>query len=234
MPEPVVEPIETYCALMEEVKQRIAVVRQFTRGQITLGRDDFDAETLCVHLRKILETIAFGSLVAHRDAYESVHKDLESRWRAKEILTRIGNIHANFYPKPVTPSRTGSGWHMEEVSTGFLTRAEFETLYDKCGDMLHFWNPFRAGPRTMDFGRSLNEWCDLIENLLRHHIVWIRTGADPRVCVDGVPESGDGWLIYSEDSKTHAFRFAPSPSEPATCGDASVARDAQTSSSTRV
>ncbi len=237
MPKPVTQPIEVYCALMEEVKRRIAVVRQFTHGKITLGRDDFDAETLCVHLRKILETIAFGSLVAHRDAYESVHKDLESRWRAKEILTRIGNVHANFYPKPVTPGQIHGKWHMEEVSTGFLTQTEFETLYDKCGDMLHFWNPYRAGPRMMDFGRSLDEWCDLIENLLRHHIVWIRTGAEPRVCVDGVPESGEGWLIYlshPKDGKTHAFRFEPSPSEPATRDDAGVARDAETFSATRV
>lgn len=212
MSKPVTQPIEAYCALMEEVKRRIAVVRQFTHGRLTLGREDFDAEALCVHLRKILEAIAFGSLVAHRDAYESAHADLESRWRAKEILKRVGAIHANFYPKPVTPHRTDDKWHMKEVSTNFLTRHDFETLYDVCGDILHFWNPYRADPRVVDFVRSLDEWCNLIENLLRHHIVWMRTGTEPRVCVDGVPESGEGWLVYlssPEDGKTHAFLFAP-------------------------
>jgi len=206
------KPIETYCALMEEVKLRLAVVRRFTRGEITLGRDDFDAETICVHLRKILEAIAFGSLVAHRDVYETVHQDIDSRWRAKEILARIGKVHANFYPKPVTPSRIDGKMHMEKVATGFLTQSDFETLYDKCSDILHLWNPFRSRPRTIDFGRSLNDWCDLIENLLRHHVVWIGTGGEPHVCVDGVPESGVGWLIYlsdPDDSKTHAFLFAP-------------------------
>lgn len=213
------KPIDTYCALMEEVKLRLALVRRFTHGEITLGRDDFDAETLCIHLRKILEAIAFGSLVAHRDVYETVHQDTDSRWRAKEILTRIGKVHANFYPKPVTPRRIDGKMLTEKAATDFLTQSEFETLYDKCSDMLHFWNPFRAGPRTMDFGRSLNEWCDLIENLLRHHLVWIRTGGEPQVCVDGVPEPGEGWLIYlshSDDSKTHASRFAPTSDAGAT------------------
>lgn len=212
MSKPVAQPIEAYCALMEEVKRRIALVRQFTGGQLTLGREDFDAETVCVHMRKILEVIAFGSLVAHRDAYESAHTDLESRWRAKEILKRVSAIHANFYPKPVTPHRTDGNWHMEEVSTNFLTWDDFEKLYDKCGDMLHFWNPFRAGPRVMDFGRSLDEWCNLIENLLRHHIVWLRTEAEPCVLVNSVPESGEGWLIdliRPEDGRTHALLFAP-------------------------
>lgn len=207
------KPIEIYCALMEEVKLRIAVVRRFTNGTVALGRDDFDAETLCIHLRKILEAIAFGSLVAHRDVYETVHQDLERRPRAKDILRRLGEVHPNFYPKPVTPKRIDGKMHMEKVAAGFLTQSDFETLYSKCNAMLHFWNPFRGGPRTMDFGRSLNDWCDLIENLLRHHVIWIWTGGEQNVCVDGVLESGEGWLIqlsYPDDSKTHAFLFKPS------------------------
>lgn len=212
LPASTMSPIETYCALMEEVKLRLAFVRRFTRGEITLGRDDFDAETLCVHLRKILEAIAFGSLVAHCEVYETAHQDIHSCWRAKEMLTRIGKVHPNFYPQPKTPRRIDGKVSLEQVAAGFLTQSDFQTLYDKCSAMLHFQNPFRSGSRTMDFGRSLNDWCDLIENLLRHHVVWLWTGGEPHVCVDGVPQSGEGWLIYlshPDDSRARAFLFAP-------------------------
>lgn len=205
MSDPSANPMAHYSAHMADIKQRIAAVRQFTHGKVSLGRDDFDAESICVHIRKILEAIAFGSLLAHRDAYEAAHKDIEKTWRAKAILDRIEAAHPKFYPEPMTPHLIEEGrWHMEPRSDGFLTRAEFVTLYDKCGDILHMWNPFRPGPRHVDFGRSIDEWCDLIENLLRHHVIWMKADVEP----------GDGWLVDMEnaaDGKVHVMRFEPEP-----------------------
>lgn len=194
----------SYCALMEDIKQRIAVVRRFTRGEISLGREGFNAEAVCVQVRKILESIAFGSLLAHREAYEAAHNDIERAWRAKTILDRVQAVHAKFYPEPMTtPRRVEQGhWHMEPLSEGFLARDDFVTLYDKCGDILHMWNPYRPGPRQVDFGRSIDEWCGLIQNLLRYHVIWMRTDTEP----------SEGWLVdmeHPDDRKVYVHRFEP-------------------------
>ncbi|HVK80016.1 MAG TPA: hypothetical protein VM915_05335 [Verrucomicrobiae bacterium] len=194
-----------YSLLMEDIKQRIAGVRRFTRGEVSLGREDFDAEAICIQVRKILESIAFGSLLAHREAYEAAHKDIDKAWRAKAILDRIEAVHPKFYPEPMTPHLIEEGhWNLEPLKEGFLTRSDFVTLYDKCGDILHMWNPFRPGERKVDFGRSIDEWCDLIQNLLRYHVIWMRTDVEP----------GDGWLIdmeSAEDGKVRVLKFEPEP-----------------------
>ncbi|MBL8546343.1 MAG: hypothetical protein JNL81_07750 [Hyphomonadaceae bacterium] len=202
----------TYCGLMEDIKKRVALVRRFTRGQVSLGRDDFDAETLCIQIRKILESIAFGSLVAHQATYEAAHADIETRWRAKQILDRMEAVHPKFYPEPMTPNLTDGKGRMEPFAGNFLTRDDFVTLYDLCGSALHMWNPFRPGPRVIDFGRSLDQWCDLIQALLHHHVIWMYAEIEP----------GDGWFVqmdHPDDHKVHAFLFAPVSSDETETGD---------------
>lgn len=65
-----------------------------------MGSEGHDGEVVGMLLRKVLEQIAFGSLVAHRETYDEFHKDAATIWRAKELIDRIEKIHPNFYPSP--------------------------------------------------------------------------------------------------------------------------------------
>jgi hypothetical protein len=61
--------IDLYCNLMDEVKKRTAVVQGFLNGQINAFYPAATIESAALQLRKILELIALGSLVAHKEEY---------------------------------------------------------------------------------------------------------------------------------------------------------------------
>jgi hypothetical protein len=65
-----------YCGLMKEVKLRMAVVDYFISGKGSALYQPPTLESACLQLRKILELVAFGSLVANADAYTSVYSAL--------------------------------------------------------------------------------------------------------------------------------------------------------------
>lgn len=58
-----------YCSCMEEVKLRVSVIQAVVEKGLTVGREDFDVELVCVQLRKTLELIAFASLTASQARY---------------------------------------------------------------------------------------------------------------------------------------------------------------------
>lgn len=190
-----------YCNCMEEVKLRLAVVLSVVERRLAVGREDFDAELVCVHLRKTLELIAFASLTANKDRYAQTHENFVSHWNAKKLLANLEKVHPEFYPKPVTFSHQDNKGvkHLSDVQNGFLTRDEFVTLYDKCSEILHSWNPFRTDPRVVSFGYSIGDWITRIQRLLVFHSMRL-------------VDSEDVWLIYMqhpEDGKVHALPAKP-------------------------
>lgn len=149
-----------------------------------------------MHLRKLLEQIAFASLSAHKQAYAKVHNDFETHWNPKRLLTKLEKIHPDYYPKPVAFANEDSRGvkHFADVAEGFLSKSDFVFLYDKCSAVLHTWNPFRTDARVVDFEHSIQEWVRRIQRLLNEH--WIRlVGTD------------DVWLVQmsAPDGKVHAY-----------------------------
>ena len=191
------EAITTYCNCMEDVKRRIAVIRTVVSGQSPLGREDYDGELVCLHLRKVLEQIAFASLSAHKDAYAQAHNDFATHWNAKRLLSKLQKVHPGFYPRPVRmegPDERGVK-HLVDVTKAFLTKEDFVFLYDKASEALHVWNPFKAPKQVINFERSIAEWVERICTLLNEH--WIQ-----------LYESEDVWfvqMIQPEDGKVHAY-----------------------------
>jgi hypothetical protein len=190
---------------MEDVKARLKLIKSITEGHSPLGEEGLDGEVVCLLLRKVLEQIAFSSLVAHRAKYEEVHNDLGSVWRAKRLLERLEVLHPDFFPMPVrrgVSQQLGAHHHFDPVKEGFLTKDEFVFLYDTASNGIHTWNPFKDAERVLNFQRPISEWLVRIEALLDHHIIrFIGTR--------------DVWLIQMdnpEDHKVHAF-VAPAVAE---------------------
>jgi len=190
-----------YCNCMEEVKARIAVVLRVVENGLTIGREDFDAELVCVQLRKVLELIAFASLTANKESYAEIHKDFESHWNAKQLLVKLERIHPHFYPKPVQFNRQDEKGiiQSEDVAEGYLTRDEFVILYQKCSEVLHARNPFRSDPRVINFGISIRDWVSRIQRLLAVHYMQL-AGTETRWVV---------FMEHPEDGKVHALTSEP-------------------------
>jgi len=176
---------QAYCISLNEIRARMDAVRAVCRGGVTFGTAQFDYEVVAINFRKALELIAFGSLTANRAAYEAAHKDIQKIWRAKELLERLEKIHRDFFPKPlkqpsITYEQGQRRLHFDDLVAGFLTRAEFVTLYDACSQVIHSQNPFST-TSSISFGHTPLEWAEKITNLLAFHL--FRLSGYPQVWV---------------------------------------------------
>ena len=153
---------------MWECRYRVETLRDFTSGKnhCTYLQTTVEAEAL--QLRKLLELIAFSSLVSYQKAYRSLRNDIAKDWHAARILRKIESINPEFYPVP-TDGFDRKGWH--RVQGGYLTRKQFERLYDRCGAMLHSQNPLSKGKSSLAFHKKVPEYLDRIETLLSEHLV---------------------------------------------------------------
>jgi len=190
-----------YCNLMEEIKVRVALIRSIIQGQ-SLGREDFDGEIVSLQLRKCLEIVAFSSLVVNEQIYSKTYSDFSTHWRAKKIVEKIEKLNPDFFPKAIfLASQNEQGVkHFDYIKEGFLTLDELITLYDKTSNVIHTWNPYRTGPRIVDFGRSIEEWVTRLQRLLDLHIM------------RGVGLN-EFWVVQmvADDKKVHVFSTMPVP-----------------------
>jgi len=165
--------LTTYCNCLQSAKKRLELVEAVTSGRLRIDHESVDAEFACLQLRKALELIAFASVAAHKEIYSQAHADFATHWSAKKLLKKLGNLHPDFYPRPVRiaePERPGPK-HLIPIESDYLNKEDFVFLYDTCSDALHEWNPYRSAPRVVDFRHSVSEWVVRIRRLLEMH--WI-------------------------------------------------------------
>lgn len=196
-------PVKIYCALMEELKDRTALIRRFCNGSLSVGHNHFNYECVSLQLRKVLELIAFGSLCANKTKYAKVYANFEKHWNAKRLLKDLGRVHPDFYPKPIylVQTKEGSVKHFDNVSDGFLTKGDFVNLYGKCSQVIHTPNPFSQDEQSIDFGFTFSQWFERIQRLLNLHLMRL---ADMR----------EVWVVYMAhptDGRVHAFIASPQP-----------------------
>jgi hypothetical protein len=165
------EIINRYCACMEEIKLRTKVIEGFLTGSISTGYLPTNIESICLQFRKILELIALGSLVAHRESYSKQRANFAKDWHAARILEAIQRINPAFYPVPTkqVPDASGKITRVEDVMDPYLRRDDFVTLYQTCSNLLHASNPFGEPKDYVSFGSAAIGWLNKIKGLLNHH-----------------------------------------------------------------
>lgn len=193
------EPIALYAWQMGEIKLRINVINYFLdqRGHALYPLPT--VELIALQFRKILEQIAFASLVANRTAYEAAYKNFAKTWKADLLLKDLERVNPLFYPVPVrsVPSmRSTSGFDHVAVLDGYLTKNDFVEVYEKCSGILHALNPYRGKINILPFQQSFPIWRSKIMTLLNTHEVHL---ADQmRMWVINMQEDGDELVHYYE------------------------------------
>jgi hypothetical protein len=193
--------IQKYCNLMEEVKRRINVINSFGSGLSGALYKAATTESVYLQFRKILELIAFGSLVANSKLFTKTYADFATKWNAKKLLKDLQSINSDFYPRPIdeVPSkRPNTKTDITEKAKDFLTRDEFVTLYQKCGKILHAENPYGTPISYADYDKNMQGWGTKIGNLLNRHV--IRLVNDKHLYVIHLKEA---------DGKAHGYVFSP-------------------------
>lgn len=191
------EIIARYCGCMEEIKLRTEVLEGFLTGKISAKYLPPTVECECLQFRKILELIALGSLVAHKEEYSKQREKFAQDWHAARILKEVEKINPAFYPVPTRQVRdptTGRVRATEDVKEPYLTRSDFVVLYDKCGDLLHAANPFGRAKDYEGFARSAIPWLSKIKTLLNHHQIQL-ADKDTQLWV---------LMVSKDDAKAHA------------------------------
>lgn len=196
-PQPIV-PIDIlgkYGKCMEEIKMRAAFVDEILHGK---GRAKYHhittVESIALQIRKILELIALATLVANKSEYEKYRKTFQSDWKAKAILKTLEKANRKFYPVPwtekpnpeaairklkaVIPNLKMAKRMKVRITSGYLSRQDYEYLYDKCSDILHASNPFSDGhdEKIQSFLIDAPDWMKKIKVLLGMHEIHLANG----------------------------------------------------------
>jgi hypothetical protein len=173
-----------YCSCLQEVRKRIDLARRIIAAAPAINDPEIQAEILGIQLRKSLELVALATLSANRPFYESAYRGIENAWNAKEILKAVGAVHPNFYPTPIRLAGLDANGHkrFEKLSSGYLTREQFISTYDKLGGVLHAWNPHRREPRRVGSGIDFAKWFDRLERLLLLHFFHLPNDDSIYVC----------------------------------------------------
>ncbi len=197
--------IEKYCTVMEEIKRRMTVIDFFLMGQGSAIYVPTTVETGCLQLRKVLELIAFGSLIANKEAYSAVYSDFAKHWNAGELLKSLSRINPDFYPQPVVevPSdQPGIKHGLRKRDPDYLSDKEFVEVYGRCGVIMHAANPYSAGIDYDFYQKKLPIWRSRIINLLNSHE--IRLVGNPGMYLVHMREHGH--------DRVRGYTFAPPPS----------------------
>lgn len=174
--------ITQYCNLLEELKLRMKAVQDIVNGKVStasFGHPHFADDFVFLQIRKILEIVAFGSMCSNIDLYRKTYENYATHWRAKDILQKLERINKDFYPLPLKPSnqwldressKLKNAYVLENVRSGFLTKSEFEFLYDCSSRVIHSPNPYKEAQK-IDLRMSVDDWMHRIASLLWFHQV---------------------------------------------------------------
>lgn len=159
---------------MEEVKKRTLAINGILSGKYSTPFKATNIEFMYLQLRKILELIALGSLVANKSEFEKRKIKFEKFWNLKFIIKDIERLNKDFYPKPIkeVPSlKPNTKRDLVDISEGFLTKEEFVKVYERCGKILHANNPFGSKANLDVYEKQITSWMGKIEILLNSHII---------------------------------------------------------------
>lgn len=167
---------DRYVWLMSQVKLRLRYLqsdaeRMGAPPELPANEAVLLYERVCLQLRKILELIAYSTLVANKAAFASSYPNFAEFRKAKNVLNKLREINPRYYPAALRETTLNGKRHFEDAPPDtWLTEDEFGPLFDSCSEVLHVANPFDESALS-DLGRTVPEWIARIRGLLQIHVV---------------------------------------------------------------
>lgn len=169
--------LNLYLGLMNEVKKRTTAISHILNKQKTTSYQATNIEFMCLQIRKILELISLGSLVANKHEFEKEQIKYQKYWHAERILNDIERLNPDYYPRPIIEKQSDIPNVKNELidkKDGFLTKTEFIKVYEKCGKIMHADNPFGSKVDFDYYEKQITKWLDEIIGLLNSHIIKLK------------------------------------------------------------
>lgn len=145
-----IQPHERYRSAMVEVKQRLrAIDRVLGAKKPRTLTADLDNEFMWLQVRKIVELVTFGGVMADEARYAALRAEAKDNpnyrrdWKVGQILKRLAEITPHYLPRPL-----GDMLLLKDGTKHFEAGKEKETverfvqIYELAGEHLHVSNPF--------------------------------------------------------------------------------------------
>ena len=192
--------VTQYVALMKEIKLRTEVIKHVLGNMGTLLYPATATESVCLQMRKILELIALGSLVANQDAWNKGVERLHSAWNAKYIFDDLRKINPDFYPTPIMQRLLDGPIKAKFdniVENEFLTEQDFVEVYNALGAMLHAKNPLGGSAHYKCYITVIPEWLLKIRNLLNSHTIHLVHNPNMYLIQMGNEDQPPSWTEFA-------------------------------------
>ncbi len=176
--------LDLYLQEMWYVKKRIDAIRYIATHKQTTLFQFTNIEFMTLQIRKIIEHIAMGNLVANKELYEEYSAKFSSNWNAKYIFRDLERLNPKFYPIPVKTVDTNIKEIKEwiTINDDFLSKEDAIKIYDKCGALMHVSNPYGSQTDPHYYERMMPIWYKKIMNLLSQHLIHM-VGGDQIYCI---------------------------------------------------
>jgi hypothetical protein len=174
--------IQKYETTLFEIDKRLGVIRAYLGKEKTTGYLIIEVELIAVQFRKIIELIAFSSLIVNKDEYDAfragMNKDFSKDWNAKRIFDSLAKINPHFYPQPskqfVRKDESGKQIvELQNITSGYLTKEDAIEVYNICSSVLHEWNPYTEKKDINMIYDKFTDWGNKLVTLLSHHTIML-------------------------------------------------------------
>ena len=182
---------EVYRTKVREALIRLSACIRFVHA-FQESNDVLQLESGALQARKALEAVAFASIAPNKEQYKNLRAQAETPadyrrdYNARKIFQLVGAINKDFYPVPLLePTRGASGLsHLDRKKDGYLTKKEFEALYNRLGKFLHADNPWAENKGHSQLAIDLPVMMARLAKLLEFHFISIR-----------VPNFNGAWVV---------------------------------------
>ena len=175
--------IKLYANLMEEIKIRLSCIEDALNSKFVMP-GAVTREFCFLQLRMICELIALGCLTAHGDIEGT--KELRKKYSANEIMARLEELHADFYPRIVVSNTSFPAQISLEDSHDGLTKDLLLKLNSQCGDVLHrgtIKKLLSAKTAIQNDFSDILKWRKQIIALLNYHAITLADTKTIILCV---------------------------------------------------
>jgi hypothetical protein len=109
---------------MEVIKKRISVIDFFLTGGAHALYLPTIVESVGLQMRKVMELIAFGSMVANKDTYSVAHEHFAKHWNARLLLRGLEPHRRKLISWPAPKNGFGDRITLQEASAATSLRAD--------------------------------------------------------------------------------------------------------------
>jgi hypothetical protein len=150
------EPNLQYKMLLTNIRARYEVIDGL---MLTEASEFASLETAAFHMRKSIEGIAFGCLVALENGLKQIPRDAQGQWNADRIFARLAKQDQLVFPESFRRDNPPEGSHRKVVhhivknAEANLSIREVRDIYRRSHKWVHEWNPY-----VESFGRDYEKY----------------------------------------------------------------------------